>query len=85
MSALTGRRTPGSRFEPHAGGVLKPLQRGVTLQALSESSSSFGTDAVVLQTASTREWRRVVRSVSIVSMGIDRKAYTLGRRRTRDG
>ena len=35
------------------GGLLERLQRGVALEALSESSSALGTELVVLQTAST--------------------------------
>ena len=37
-----------------AGGLLERLQRGVALEALDESGYSFGTEAVVSQTASTR-------------------------------
>ena len=36
-----------------AGGLLERLQRDVALDALSESSSSLGTEPVALQTAST--------------------------------
>ena len=35
------------------GGLLERLQRRVTLEALRESSSSFGTEVVLSQTAST--------------------------------
>ena len=35
------------------GGLLERLQRGVALDALSESSSYLGTEPVALQTAST--------------------------------
>ena len=37
------------------GGLLERLQRRVALEALGESDSSFGTEAVLLQTASTGE------------------------------
>ena len=37
------------------GGLLERLQRGVALEALGESGSSFWADAVVSQTASTGE------------------------------
>ena len=44
------------------GGLLQQLQRRVALQALRESSSSFGTDIVLGKTASTRpEQGRVLR------------------------
>ena len=39
------------------GGLLQRAQRRVTLEALRESSSSFGTEVVLSQTASTRERR----------------------------
>ena len=52
------------------GGLLERLQRRVTLKALRESSSSFGTEFVESQTASTKQRR--------VSMGADTKANTRG-------
>ena len=51
------------------GGLLKRLQRGVALGALSKSSSSFGTELVERETASMRRMLRV-------SMGADTKANT---------
>ena len=45
------------------GGLLEKLQRRVALEALSESDSSFGTEVVPSQTASTGERRRVLRTV----------------------
>ena len=47
----TERRTLGSRFSS-AGGILERLQRGVALEALGESSSSFATEIVERETAS---------------------------------
>ena len=51
MGADTKANTRGPVRAP--GGLLERLQRGVALDALSESSSSLGTEAVVSQTAST--------------------------------
>ena len=49
--ALTRKRTLGALVR-EAGGLLQRAQRGVTLQALGESSSSLGTEFVETQTAS---------------------------------
>ena len=59
------------------GGLLQRAQRRVTLEALRESSSSFGTEVVLSQTASTgtevgAEW---------CQWALTQKR-TLGRRRT---
>ena len=57
-----------------AGSLLERLQRRVALEALRESGSSFGTEVVESQTASTKQRR--------VSLGADTKANTTGWRRT---
>ena len=49
--ALTRKRTLGALVR-EAGGLLQRAQRGVSLQALGESSSSLGTEFVETQTAS---------------------------------
>ena len=46
------------------GGLLEHLQHQVALEALQESSCSFGTEHVPTKTASTSEWRRVLRGVN---------------------
>ena len=50
------------------GGLLEHLQRQVAHEALHESSCSFETEVVPPKTASTGEWRRVLRGVRGVSM-----------------
>ena len=57
------------------GGLLQRAQRRVTLEALRESSSSFGTEVILSQTASTGT---EVGAVSVVSMRADTKANALG-------
>ena len=56
------------------GGLLDGLQRGVALEALGESGSSFGTEVVPLQTANMGAEAGAVR----VSMGADTKANDPG-------
>ena len=51
MGADTKANTQESVRAP--GGLLERLQRGVALEALGESSSSFGTESVVSKTVST--------------------------------
>ena len=53
--------------------LLEHLQRQVALKPVSESGSSLGAEAVLSKAAGTGEG---------VSMGADKKANTLGRRRT---
>ena len=60
--ALTERRTPGALVRAPSG-LLQRLQRRVALEALGESDSSLGAEAVASQTASRGVWL-VVRSVN---------------------
>ena len=73
--ALTQKQTLRRWFECPSS-LLERLQRRVALEALGERGSSFGTEAVVLETVRER-WGENGQKAG-VSAGADTKANTLG-------
>ena len=73
--ALTQKRTLGRRFECPSS-LLERLQGRIALEALGERGSSFGTEAVVLETVRER-WGENGQKAG-VSAGADMKANAFG-------
>ena len=71
MSAGTDTKANAQELVREAGGLLERLQRGVALEALSESEYSLGIEAVGRDTVST--------GVLGMSRGADTNANSLGR------